>query len=222
MDARETPAARLAEGLQELDRRVLTMGNTVESLFAESVVALVENGGEMLADLRTEDCKAHEQWVEIDLFCADLLSAYRLEPAQVRHVTAALKIAGALKRVADECLRIGRSVRAGLSGPPLVGDHAACVARMVALGQSMLNEALGAFVDRDAPGASALHSVFRELALLAEEAADDIADRVQGGGLEARQGAVLLGVTQRLERIGDEVLSVSNEVSHMYRTATPG
>ncbi|MFO8008332.1 MAG: phosphate uptake regulator PhoU [Candidatus Brocadiia bacterium] len=201
--------------VRELERRLVLLGNTVESLFADSVVALVERGAESADELRAEDYKAHEQWREVDGLCVELLRDGRAEDDHFNHVAAALKIAADLRRIADESMRIGEDLRACAASSLLEADPSGLLPQMVELAQEMLSEMLGAFVDHDGTRASALHLVFRELASARTEAGGKLPQAVEDGSLAAAVGMALFGVTQRLERIGDEVLDACNQVTHL-------
>jgi len=202
--------------LKRLERLLITMGNMVESLLADSVMALVEGSPPLMPGIRREDCKAHEQWLEADKLCLELLASGKLEPAQVRFVWAADKIATALKRTADESLRIGESLCSCADSSPTAGALSA-TPRMATLTQSMLSDALEALVNRDAVEAAALHLVSRELASLNGQATRELTEGLAGGRIAVPLGAACLGAAQRLARIGDEALEISNQVSRLYR-----
>jgi phosphate transport system protein len=207
--------------LMELERRLIALGNSVESLFADSVVALLERGPQTVEDLREEDYKAHERWIEVDRLCSDLLADAQPTREQVRFITASIKIAADLRRAADESLRIGESLRS-CGGAVLEAEPTDSVPRMVGLTQSMLSDVIEAFLNRDVAEASGLHLVFRELTSLSNEAVTELSEAMQKASVEIQAGTALLSVAQRLERIGDEVLDISNHVSHLYREVQRG
>ena len=105
--------------LRELERRLIAMGNMVESLFADSIVALMDRDSGMVGQLRQEDYLAHEHWLELEKLCVQLLSRHRLDSDQVRSIAATMNIAADLKRMADESLRLGDELSAPhfLAGP---------------------------------------------------------------------------------------------------------
>ena len=95
----------------QLEELLVGMCNMAESLFADAVVTFLDGRSDLVKELRAEDYRAHERALEIDQMGMDLLSAPQADVAQRPFVSAALKIAGALKRTADESLRIGESLR---------------------------------------------------------------------------------------------------------------
>jgi len=205
--------------LDELERRLVTMCNTVESLFAEAVVAFLEANPEMVKELRADDYRAHEQWLEIDNLATGLLTRGSSDPQQVRFIAATAKIAGALKRAADESLRVSESLRAC---QPDTVPRADSLPRMIELTQSMLSDTVEALLSRNATAASAVHLVFRELAGVASRAQVELGMSMQKGELSIPAGMTLACVAQRLERVGEEVVGIANQVAHLYRTAETG
>jgi len=203
--------------VRELEQRVIAMGNMVESLFADSVMALVESSPGMVPGMRAEDCRVHEQWLEIDRLCIQLLVEKQLEGEQIRFVWAAARIATDLKRAADESFRIGEALRSCVPEYPPNSKSLASVPALAALTQSMLSDAVEALVNRDAVEAGTLHLLARELTSQAAETANEITQGLTTSEIGAPVGAACLSVAQRLQRIADEVVDISNQVGHLYR-----
>ncbi len=200
--------------VEELGRRVVAMCNTGESLFADAVVSFLADSSEMVDELRAEDYQVHDQWLQIEQLCLELLDNGPSDTDQIRFIMTAINIAGGLKRAADESMRIAEALReCELDALP----QADSLPRMIELTQNMLGDVVEALLTRDAAEASALHLVFRELAELERGAIAELVQRIRGNGLAPDVGVRLAGVSQRLLRIGDEVLGISNEVAHLYR-----
>ncbi len=202
--------------LDELERQLIEMGNMVESLFADSVVALMEKDWGAETELREEDYRAHESWLKIDKLCLDLLCNRKLKADQVRFVSAAIKIASALKRTADQSLHIGEIIRSfELESLPDAGSLAP-VASMIELTQSMLGDVIEALVNHNAEEAAGLHLVSRELASLDAKAVDELGDAMLNGRVPVHLGTGLVRAVQRLQHVGNEVLDIANQLYHVY------
>jgi phosphate uptake regulator len=217
-------ASELDEGAARrvLEARLIAMGNVVDSLFADSVMAVLERSPGMAGLLRKHDYRAHEQWMEVDRLCVDLLSSGPRDAAEIRFIASALNIAGALKRMGDESLRIGEALRsrdAGQDDPPAAPEP---VLRLIEAVQGMLGDVLAALANRDGAAAPGLHAAFREVAGLCAGAVGEAGAGVQRGELPPAFGTALISVAQRLERIGDEILEVANQVNHLYRPPDEG
>ena len=89
------------------------------------------------------------------------------------------------------------------------------MSRMVDLTQGMLGEAMAALIGHDAAQAATLHLVFRELASLHGQALEELAGALAEERLTPQAAFALTGATQRLERIGNEVLDLANQVRHL-------
>jgi len=205
--------------VDQLERLLVGMCNMAESLFADAVVTFLDGRGDLVKELRAEDYRAHERWLEIDQLGLDLLSTAEPDPQQTGFIGAAMKIAGGLKRTADESLHIGESLRA-CQVDNLAGAES--LPRMIELTQSMLGDAVEALLNQDPTQASALYLVFRELTTLSEQGRRQLGEAIEKGALAPHVGVALIGVTVGLGRIGDEVLGIANQVAHIYRTEAAG
>ncbi len=219
MGKKTRKSKRPAVDLRRLERHVIAMGNMVESLFADAVVALMDRNFQAVPELREEDYRAHERWLEIDKLCVDFLCDGNLDEDGVRFVSSAIKIAGALKRMADESLLVGGGMRACGPELPPAAESLAAISPMVERTQAMLSSVMDAFVNRDCEEAAGLHLAYRELALLDDRAVEQLGKGIMSGGITVQLGTEFVGMAQRLQRIGHEVLDVSNQVSHLYRRA---
>jgi phosphate transport system protein len=210
---KETPhAADIAE-------RLLALCNTVEGLFADAVVSFLDSAPRKADGLRTEDYRAHEQCMEIDRDCLALMASDEASAERVQFLAASMKIAGGLKRVADESLQVGRSLR---ECEPADFPEAGPLPEMIELTQSMLGDVVEAFVNSDAKQAAALHLIFRELADLRERAEGELVGAMEAGRTDIATGTALHGVASRLLRVADEVVGIGNQVSHLYRGRESG
>ena len=205
--------------VDQIERLLIGMCNMTESLFADAVVAFLDGRAEMVKELRAEDYRAHERWLEIDQLAMELLSTAEPDAQQTAFVGAVMKIAGGLKRAADESLRIGESLRDCQLDNLAEADS---LAQLIELAQSMLGDVVEAFVNRDPTEASALYLVLRQLTTVAEQGQRQLGESIQAGELAPHVGVALVGVVQRLCHIGDEVLGIANQVSHLYRSTAAG
>ena len=104
MNAPEVEQNGTQRRIRRLRRQLTDLANTVESLFADSVMALIERNAEFARQLRREDCRAHERWFEVDKNCAALIEdGAGFEAGSGRYIAGVIKIAICLKKVA-ECL----------------------------------------------------------------------------------------------------------------------
>jgi phosphate transport system protein len=217
MSERSPDRQQTRGGVSELERQVIALGNLVESLFADSLVALIDANPGAVPGLREDDRRAHERWLEIDRLSTELLTNGGLESTDVQHIWAANKIATDLKHLADESWRVGESVRSLNSEVLAPGRTPAPVARMASLAQSMLGDALEAFVNHDATDAGALQTAFREVTSMKARALDELSRAMASGETQVAAGVALVGLVEHLEHIAGAVLDISTNVRHPNR-----
>lgn len=204
--------------LDELERQVIAMGNMVESLFTDSVMRLIDHVAGETGELRRSDCRAHERSLEIDNLCLDLLSEGSLDPSELRRVWASGRIVAALKRAADESLRIATSAHNGKLCELSREAQLEGIPGMAELTEQMLSDCLQAFVDHDSGAAQTLHAVYPRLASLRDRAIAEIKEHMLAEQLPMDAGVELICIAYQLVRIAEDVLEVANQMSHQYLT----
>jgi phosphate transport system protein len=200
----------------EVKRRLLAMGSMVESLMAASLVALLDGDPTAVPELREEDCRTHEQWLEVDKLCTETLAGGGQDAEQVRFLSAAVNIAGAFKRVGDEALRIAEAMRASESDSLTTAGASAALPRLAELAQVMLNDCIESLIDGDPERVTDLHEASRTLSASCGSAVRALVQGVSDGAVGVPAGAALAAVAQRLERIGNEALDAATHVRHVY------
>ena len=211
-----TDTAQMPGEVGEVKRRLLAMGSMVESLMAASLLALLDGDAAAVPELREEDCRTHEQWLEVDKLCTELLTSGKQDAEQVRFLAAATKIAGAFKRVGDEALRIAEAMRACEPGCLSTAKASASVPRLAELAQGMLNDAIESLIQGDPERVGGLHEASRTLTASHASAVRALFQGVSDGEVGVAPAAALTGVAQRLERIGSDALDAATHVRHFY------
>ena len=135
------------EELDDLKRRLLTMGGLAEERLRAVVQALVDRNVQTLADVVAGDSRIDDLQVEIDNRCFTLLALYQPVATDLRTVVSALKINADLERVGDFAVNIGEVAQRYLLHPPV--KPLIDLPRMGELALKMLRESLDAFVSRD-------------------------------------------------------------------------
>jgi phosphate transport system protein len=196
--------------LKALKEHLLLMGGRAESIVRKSIESL-RRRDPILAQRVFEDDRAIDRLeIDIEESCLRLLALQQPLAGDLRFITAALKISNDLERVGDHAVNIaGGTVRLGVQPllKPLVD-----IPRMADLAVGMLNEALDAFVRRDAESARRLvrrddevddlnRQVFRELLSYMIEDPSTITRAME-----------LVLVARNLERVADLATNVAEEV----------
>jgi len=196
--------------LKALKENLLLMGGRAEGIVRKSIESL-RRRDPILAQKVFEDDRAIDRLeIDIEESCLRLLALQQPLAGDLRFITAALKISNDLERVGDHAVNIaGGTVR--LAGQPLL-KPLVDIPRMADLAVGMLNEALDAFVRRDAESARRLvrrddevddlnRQVFRELLSYMIEDPTTISRAME-----------LILVARNIERVADLATNVAEEV----------
>ena len=168
--------------LDSLKQRLLTMGGLSEERVRESVRGLMARDGSALDAVLAGDQPINDLHIELDDRCFKLLALHQPMAADLRVIVAAVKINTDLERVGDLAINIAEAGKRYLRHAPV--KPLIDIPRMGELAQSMLRDALDAFVRRDIALAEAVL------------AADD----------------TLILISRHLERIGDHATNVAEDV----------
>jgi len=204
------------EELATLQEQVLALASDVEAVFADAVVALMENDSSAARDARVEDYKAHEAWLEADALSADLLNSGWLNLEQVHFVCASIKIALNLRQMADEGIRLSRHM-SECSVSELPAPTRETLANMAEITESMFSDSVDAFVNRDATEAQSLNPVFHELGSLKNDLLEQVRTDLHERNVSAQAGVATALVARSLLNMGEHALDIANHVSHLYR-----
>jgi len=201
------------EQLEQLEQRLLEMGEFVEAMLEKSVRALTSHDVELAREVIAADDVADEMDISIEQQCMRLLALQQPMSRDLRTIGTVMKVISDVERIGDYCVDIGRTaIRLADTEyfKPLVD-----IPKMAELVRTMLRQALEALVARD------LEIVFRVVEL------DDKVDRMWYRLQEelehimeqrpevVRQAVPLLLVARYLERVADHSVNIAERVAYM-------
>ena len=202
--------------LSDLKQDLLKMGGEVEESIALAMQALVERDNS-LVDMVISGGKRIDDWeIRIEEACLTLIATQGPVASDLRLLTTMMKINDDLERINDQAVNIVQRAQVLNTMPllkPLID-----IPRMGELAQSMVKDALDAFVRRDVNLAKDVgrrdekldlfrDQIFRELITYIHEATGK-PDRVD-------QAIYLILVSRHLERIGDNSSNIAENVSYL-------
>lgn len=201
--------------LNDIREQLLMMSGLTERNLNQSVRALLERD-DALADLvEAKDGEIDELEKRIDEKVITYISTHGPMARDCRFLITASKVASELERIADQATTIARRARDLNRNPPL--KSMAVIPLMANEVQGMLRQSIRAFVERETN--FALEVIGRDKLVDAEykEAAAEVeAAIVADPGTTARE-LHLLTVAKALERAGDHVTSIAEEVFYLYK-----
>ena len=202
--------------LETLKERLLAMGGLAEERVRLAMQGLVERDAGLIDEVLNGDMPVNELHIEVDDLCLKLLALHSPMAADLRAIMAAIKINSDLERVGDLAVNIGEAARRYTSHPPV--KKLIDIPRMATIAQTMLRDALDAFVRRDVALAQRVldeddqldtlkTQVFRELLTFTLEDPSTIEPALD-----------LILISRHLERIGDHATNIAEDVIFIVST----
>jgi phosphate transport system protein len=201
------------EELDALQGRLLEMGGLAEERVRAAVQGLVTRDPDLFEKVLLGDEPINQLHIEVDNRCFRLLALHQPMATDLRAIVAAVKINTDLERVGDLAVNIAEAGTRYISHPPV--KKLIDIPQMGEIAQSMLRDALDAFVKRDTRLA---HEVLNE-----DDRLDSLKTQVFRDLLTYMlkdQGTVepsldLILVSRHLERIGDHATNIAEDVIFM-------
>lgn len=202
--------------LSDLKQDLLKMGGEVEESIALAMQALIERDNS-LVDMVISGGKRIDDWeIRIEEACLTLIATQGPVAIDLRLLTTMMKINDDLERINDQAVNIVQRAQVLNTMPllkPLID-----IPRMGELAQSMVKDALDAFVRRDVNLAKDVgrrdekldlfrDQIFRELITYIHEAT--------GKPDSVDQAIYLILVSRHLERIGDNSSNIAENISYL-------
>ena len=213
MAGREHTDREYEHELLQLREMLLVMGSHVEDIIGDSIEALLERDSKLAERTIAADKVVDRMEVELDGLCLQILARRQPVASDLRFITLVLKVVTDLERIADLGVNICERV-VELNTEPQLKPYVD-IPHMGREAQSMLREALDAFVAKDAERArkvidrdqvvDALYAqVFRELLTFMMESAHNVyrATRLQS-------------VAKYIERMADHTTNLAEMVIFM-------
>ncbi len=206
------------EELKTLKETLLEMASRAEENIALAVKALKDREEALAREVLAREERVNLLDIRVDEICQRLLALRQPMAADLRFITAAMKIGTDLERIGDQAVNIAERTLDLLREPPL--KPLIDIPRMAEIAQEMMRDAIDAFIRRDAEKARHVcerddevdrldEQVFRELLTYMMEDAGTIGRAVD-----------LILVGRNLERIADHATNIGEDVIYMVRGKT--
>jgi phosphate transport system protein len=201
--------------LQELRERLVRMTSLVEVMISEAIQALVQRDANRARRCIDTDHRVNRDEMEIDQLCLVILARRQPMASDLRFITLAHKMVTDLERIGDLAVNVcERAIDlAGLAELKPYQD----IPRMAALAESMIRDAMGAFVHGDAELAREVIGRDDEVDGLYDQVFADLLEimRREDAALEA--GIHVQSVAKYLERMADHATNLAEQVIFMLQ-----
>ena len=199
--------------LEQLKRRLLEMGGLAEDRVRAAVEGLVSRDTTIVQHVLSGDTPINQLHIEIDNRCFTLLALYQPMAVDLRAIVSAVKINTDLERVGDLAINIAEAVVRYMRHAPV--KELIDIPRMANIAQTMLRDALDAYVRRDTSLAQTVLDADDGLDSLKTQVFRDLLTFMlqDPGTIEPALDLIL--VSRHLERIGDHATNIAEDVIFM-------
>ena len=201
--------------LEKLKSKLLEMSALVESAIYRSVQGVVEKSEDLAQQVLRNEARINQLEIEIDDLAISLLALQAPLAADLRLVTAAIKINNDLERMGDLSVSIAQSALALVREPiirPLID-----IPHIAGLAQGMVRKALDAFVNRDADMARSVLASDDAVDNMRTASFHELVSFMEKNPLQIPQALYLLSVIRNLERIGDHATNIAEDVLFLVK-----
>jgi phosphate transport system protein len=198
------------EELEQLKNRLLEMGGLAEEEVRLAIKGLVDRDQDVIDRVLTGDEPLNSLHIEVDNRCFMLLALFQPMAADLRTIVAAVKINTDLERVGDLAVNIAEAAQRYAMHAPV--KKLIDIPLMASIAQSMLRDALDAFVRRDIALAQHVLNEDDRLDTLKTQIFRELLTYMlqDPGTIEPALDLIL--VSRHLERIGDHATNVAEDV----------
>ena len=208
-----TTVPHFQEELEQLKARLLEMGGLAEDRVRSAVKALVDRDPALMEEVLGGDAPINQLHIEIDRRCVKLLALHQPMAVDLRAVLSAVKINTDLERVGDLAINIAEAARQYVGHVPV--KKLIDIPRMATIAQSMLRDALDAFVRRDTELAQHVLNEDDALDALKTQIFRELLTYMLADPATIEPALDLILVSRHLERIGDHATNVAEDVIFM-------
>jgi phosphate transport system protein len=201
--------------LKTLRERLMTMGRRAEEQLVLALRALADRDDAVARLVIENDQLIDRDEREIDALAFLILATRQPVASDLRLITTSLKLVVDLERIGDLASGIAKRALELNRLSPL--DAHVDPARLAALVQKNLHAALDAFVQEDAAAATAVIAADAEIDVTNASLFSELLARVATDPEMVTRVLPLTSVCRYLERIGDHVKNLGEEVVYMVR-----
>ena len=208
------------EDLGRIDSFIAEMGGLAERQLSDAVDALARNDVELAQKVIAMDAKIDALEEELDNFTIKVLALRQPMADDLRAVVVALKMASNLERIGDYAKNVAKRTIT-LTDMETVGDATATIQRMARQVQSMIGNSLDAYGTRDLAKANAVRLRDEEVDMMHTSLFRELLTYMLEDPRNITACTHLLFVAKNVERIGDHVTSIAENVHFLVSGEMP-
>lgn len=203
----------LERDLNQLKKKILTMGAMVESAANKAINALVQRRLSWAEEVMAGDDEIDSHEVEIEEDCLKALALHQPVAADLRFIITTLKVNNDLERMGDLAVNIAERAAYLTTHEPI--QVPVDFTRMIAIVRGMVRDSLDALVKRDAALARRVCQRDDEVDELNRNMYDLLQDLMARDPQAIKRAVHTLSASRHLERIGDLATNIAEDVVFM-------
>jgi phosphate transport system protein len=206
--------------LESIQTLLMKMGGLVETALLDAATALEERDTDRATEVRRGDQVIDALDEQINAECARVIALRAPTATDLRTVLTVMKISGNLERCGDYAKNLAKRTIVLAPERP-IGSSAGSIRRLAKAVQTLLRDALDAFIRRDAALAENVrqrdrdvdemyNALFREFVTYMMEDSGNISQMIH-----------LHFIAKNIERVGDHATGIAEQVTYLITGAVP-
>jgi phosphate transport system protein len=213
-------ASAFDRDLEGIQTQLMRMGGLVESAILDAAKALETRDTELAEQVRRGDLVVDELEEQINTECARVIALRAPTATDLRTVLTVMKIAGNLERCGDYAKNLAKRTLVLAQVPP-VGSAAGSVRRLAKTVQSLLRDALDAFVRRDAVLATDVRNRDRDVDQMYNALFREFVTYMMEDSRNISPMMHLHFIAKNIERVGDHATGIAEQVIYLVTGEMP-
>jgi phosphate transport system protein len=209
----DRPVRHFQEELEAMQGRLLEMGGLAEERVRAAIDGLSTRDAGVIDAVIHGDEPVNRLHIEVDERCFRLLALYQPMATDLRAIVAAVKINSDLERVGDLAVNIAEAATRYVRHAPV--KKLIDIPRMAHIAQSMLRDALDAYVKRDTVLAQNVLNEDDQLDALKTQVFRELLTYMLHDPTTVEPALDLILISRHLERIGDHATNIGEDVIFM-------
>lgn len=202
----------LHEQLNQLREDLSDMAFLVQSQLSKSVLSLLEKDEDLANEVLHNEKRVNAFELKIDKDCENIFALLTPLAHDMRLVFATLKINADLERIGDYAEGIARLVLMGKKQFDKNLIEKIELSEMYEIAAAMLRDVIVAYSENDSRLARTVFSTDLQVNKIDHDAISIIAEYCKAGNENVEQALHLLSIIHRLERVGDHVTNIAEEI----------
>ena len=213
---RRVPLRRLHIEIDELESALMTLGALVDDALTRAVAAVVERDAAAAQAVADGDAALNRLQLRIREHGHHILLTQAPVARDLRNVLAVIQMAAELERMGDHCVSIARETLALCNlTEHFATQRRAAIAELGRLCTEQMRAILRAILRRDAAAARLVAAVDDSVDFAYHTAVNDLLEAMRVRPLSAPAATHLLFVAHSLERIGDRITNLAEDLVYL-------